>query len=179
MAKPTFVKCARKDIPNASIKAGESYYWWKFRFGGKHYSKTKPSRSQLTQSDFYAQIFDIEDNTIGEAAADDSLASTRDDVVSQLEDLKSECEEKLENMPDNLRESSSSGELLQERVDALESAISEFEGLELDEPGEDELDIEREENETDEDFEAKKETAIEEYWQSKLEEFQNVCIDAP
>lgn len=37
MARATLVKKARKDIPGTDIKAGDSYYWWAFRFGGKHY----------------------------------------------------------------------------------------------------------------------------------------------
>lgn len=72
MARATFVKKARKDIPGTDIKAGESYYWWKFRFGGKHYSKTPPRRSQLTQSDFLGQLYAIEDEIQG-LVADDTL----------------------------------------------------------------------------------------------------------
>ena len=33
MARAIFVKKARKNIPGTSIKTGDSYYWWKFRFG--------------------------------------------------------------------------------------------------------------------------------------------------
>ena len=200
MARATFVQKARKDIPDAGIKAGESYYWWKFRFGGKRYSKVAPKRSQLTQSSFYATIYDIEDEVIGKAEANDGLESVRDDVVSQLEDLKSECESNLENIPENLKEGSS-GQLLHERIDALDNAIQEFEGLEfpdfepengsvvlseqINEDGdcvkcgehdrhtlECELSVKDEEVNDDEQTE-------EEYWQSKLDDLQNVSIDAP
>ena len=43
MPRVHHVKSARKDNPVA--KKGESYYWWKFRYGGKRYSKTpRPGR---------------------------------------------------------------------------------------------------------------------------------------
>ncbi len=56
MARAHFVKKARKDNPAAGIKAGDSYYWWKFRRGGKHYSKTAPRPSQLTQSEYLRRL---------------------------------------------------------------------------------------------------------------------------
>jgi len=54
MARANFVKKARKD--NSVVKKGESYYWWKFAYGSKQYSKEAPSRSQLTQSGFKMQV---------------------------------------------------------------------------------------------------------------------------
>lgn len=131
MPRVHFVKKARKDVPNSDIKAGESYYWWKFRFGGKRVSRTRPKASQLTQSSFLSTLYDIQD-LLASPPQDDSLPDFRDDIVSQLEDLKGECEDSLSNMPDSLQYSPT-GELLQERIDALESAISELEGIELDE----------------------------------------------
>ena len=181
MARATFVNKARKDIPEAGIKAGESYYWWKFRFGGKHYSKTAPKRSQLTQSAFYSQVYDIEDDIAG-AAADDSLRDIVEDVVSRLNDLADECEGNLQNMPEQLQ-SSPTGEMLQERADALRSAAEEFEAIDLSDWDEDFDEPEREEDETDDEFnerveEARQEAEME-HWQGLLDEVQSVSIDAP
>ena len=50
MPRVKHVQSARKAIPSAGIEVGDSYYWWKFRYGGKRVSKTYPKRSQLTQS---------------------------------------------------------------------------------------------------------------------------------
>jgi hypothetical protein len=50
MPRVNFVKKARKAIPSSGIKVGDSYYWWKFRYGGKFVSKERPRQSQLTQS---------------------------------------------------------------------------------------------------------------------------------
>jgi len=57
MPKVHCVKAARKDYPECGIKKGDTYYWWKFRFGGKHESKTYPKQSQLTQSEFLSQVY--------------------------------------------------------------------------------------------------------------------------
>jgi hypothetical protein len=159
MAKVNFVKKARKDIPQAGIKAGDSYYWWKLRIGvPKQYSKEQPKRSRLTASSFYATLWDIEDDAIGGLAAEDTLKEARDDIVQQLEDLKQECEDNLENMPEGLREGSI-GQMLQERVEGLESAIDELNNVDFDD---------KEEDETDEEF-----------WQRKLEDVQQVSIEVP
>ena len=140
MARATFVQKARKDVEGTDIKAGDSYYWWKFRFGGKRYSKTAPRRSQLTQSNFLGQLYDLQDR-IGDMVCDSvgDFDDFRDGVLADIEDLKSECENNLENMPEQLRESSS-GEILQERIDALESWYSEIENIQVEESeDEDEL----------------------------------------
>lgn len=133
MARAIFVKKARKD--NSVVKKGESYYWWKFRFGGKHYSKERPRRSQLTQSGFLSQMYDIEDG-IGEQnfteMDSDAIQSTIDEFVSDIQCLLDECQESFDNMPEQLQESSSSGETLQMRIDGLEQAISDLENIDTD-----------------------------------------------
>jgi hypothetical protein len=159
MARATFVKKARKDIPEAGIKAGESYYWWKFRYGGKRYSKTPPRRSQLTQSAFYSTLYDIEDR-LGELRADDGLETDVADIAQELRELAEECESSLENMPDQLRDGDA-GQMLQERVEACNNAADELDALTFDVS-----DKEDDESETD-------------FWQAKLEEVQAVSIDAP
>lgn len=144
MARAHFVKKARKDYPKAGIKKGESYYWWKFRFGPKVMSKTPPKRSQLTQSDFLSQIYDIEDR-ISEMTADTDFETEIQEIVSELENLRDECQEKLDNMPEQLQ-SCGSGEILQNRVDSLEEMISELESVDTS------VDETKEENETQEEF---------------------------
>lgn len=184
MARATFVKKARKDVPGTEIKAGESYYWWKFRFGGKHYSKTQPRRSQLTQSAYNSQLYDLQD-MIGDLSANDGLESSRDDIVSTLEEMRDTAQESLDNMPDNLRDNSSSGEMLTERIDAMENAISEMEGIDFsDAPDQD--------PEHDDDcaktvsvdqaddcncsVSTEEQQTMDEYWQAKLEEIQGVDL---
>lgn len=161
MARCTHVKKARKAVPKSvcgidgGIKVGQSYYWWKFRRGGKHYSLSPPRRSQLTQSAFYGSIYDLEDDVIGMAIADEALESVRDEVVSALEEMRDGCQENLDNLPQQLQESS----ILNERIENLESAISEFEQLEFDPDDRDEGD------------------SLEDFWEACLSNLQNVSIE--
>lgn len=131
MARVTHVKKARKAIKGTDIKKGDSYYWWKFRFGGKHVSKEHPKRSQLTQSGFLTQLYDLQDR-VGEFNCDtkDDFDSFKEEILSEIESLRDEQEEKRSNMPEQLQDSSS-GELLQERYDALDSWHSEIDGIEV------------------------------------------------
>ena len=130
MPRVTFVKSARKD--NKCVKQGESYYWWKFRFGGKRMSKTRPRPSQLTQSAYFGTLYGlteyIEDFNV-EPGEEGIIEELRDEVTSQLEELRDTTQESRDNMPEALQDAPT-GELLQERVDGLESAISEIEGIE-------------------------------------------------
>jgi len=136
MPRVTFVKAARKDNPVA--KKGESYYWWKFRYGGKRYSLTRPRPSQLTQSAYYGTIRSlveqIEDTPI---STQDEYESLRDDIRDELQNLSEETQGSLDNMPDSLQYSPT-GEMLQERIDALDNADSELDYIDIIE--EDDLD---------------------------------------
>ena len=123
------VKKARKARPEHNIKVGDSYYWWKFRFGGKRFSKEYPKRSQLTQSGFLQTLYSIQDDFEFDR---DDLENSVQDLISEIDQLREECECNLENMPEHLQESSSSGELLQERIDALEMWVSDIESVDLD-----------------------------------------------
>lgn len=131
MPRVTFVKSARKNNPVA--KKGESYYWWAFMQGGrggpKRYSKTKPRQSQLTQSDFwsawYGIVESIEDN--GTPLFDD-LESSIEDLKAEIENLKDDTQGKFDNMPQGLQDGDS-GQMLQERVDALEDVIGNLDSV--------------------------------------------------
>lgn len=176
MARVNFVKKARKDYPQYEIKKGESYYWWKFRFGSKQVSKTQPKRSQLTQSGFLSQIYDIEDR-IGNITEDCDFESEIQDIVSELESLRDECEEKRDNMPEQLQDSGS-GEILQNRYDSLDEMIDELGGIDLEVNEEDiKADTDREEKETDEEFNEKVEEAIREKRADVLSEIQGVSYN--
>ncbi len=122
-------KTKKGENDTLKVKAGESYYWWKFPYGPKIISTTAPSRSQLTQSPFLQQLYELEDNTIANASADtvQDLENLRDEWVSEIESMRDDCQDKRDNMPEQLQEVGS-GEILGERVNALESWISDLEG---------------------------------------------------
>jgi hypothetical protein len=132
MAKVHVVKKAAKDYPEHGIKKGETYYWWKPNFGSKHFSKTPPKRSQLTSSDFKAQLWDLEDGFRSYFTDVESLESDVENYVSELENLRDTCQESLDNMPEHLQESSPTGEMLQERLSAMEDWIDGIQGVDLD-----------------------------------------------
>lgn len=129
MTRANFVKAARKDYPEAGVKKGESYWWWKFNFSRYvHRSKVHPTRSQLTQSGFLQELYDIEDNLSFDG---EDLESSVQELTERIQELADQCQESLDNMPDHLQESSETGMLLQERIDALEAWISDLEGVDL------------------------------------------------
>lgn len=160
------------------IHKGEPYYWYQFQFRDKIITKTKPSRSALTGSAYLSQVYDLQDNFHQSGTLPD-LQDQVEDVKSTLEDMKSELEEKLENIPEQLREANA-GTIIQERIDQLDSAISELEGIDFDE---DEGDADDSEDKNDSEEEAKGEknegTLDEPYrWENKLEEKYGEASDA-
>lgn len=158
MARAHKVEHARKDYPEHNIKKGDTYYWWAFRFGGKHFSLIPPKPSQLTQSEFLSTIYAIDEDIQALTTEDDDIQGSIDDIVSQLEELRDECDDKHSNMPDQLQDSEV-GELLQERVDNLDDMINELQGIETDEwieiDDQDAIDDmgDKEDDETQEEFE--------------------------
>lgn len=179
MARATFVKKARKDIPSAGIKKGDSYYWWKFRFGSKHYSKTAPRASQLTQSDFLSRVYSIDERIMDMDLTSDFETEVQE-IISELSDMQSECEDKLSNMPDQLQDAPS-GQTLQNRVDSLQEMIDVLENLELELEEPDDEDVKNElgdkdDDETDEEYQErlsdKKDEMMDEQRENLLSEIQ-------
>jgi len=159
------------------IAKGEPYYWWAFQYRPKQYSKTAPRRSQLTQSGFLSQLYELQDRIsdfTAEAITD--VSEFRDEIVSEVENLKDETQSSLDNMPEHLQESSSSGETLRERVEALENFQSELEGLDFEEEDEESLrpdiesDNEKEEDESDEDYTTRIDELVKEELEEKVQE---------
>jgi len=132
MPRVETIKKARKDYPNDEIKKGDTYYKWSFNFGPTFKSLVYPTRSQLTRSDFLGQLYDMEDglSTRFEGLDNESdIEAARDDLVGDIQNLLDETQERLEGMPEQLRETSQSGETLQERVDGLEGWVSDLESI--------------------------------------------------
>lgn len=125
---------ANKDYPQNGIAKGQQYYTWTSRPGrrGKgivHRQLTAPTRAQLTSSAFLQEQYSIEDEIADfPVGRDANMVAFLDDIRQRIEDLKSMAEESLENMPEVLREGSSSGQLLQERIDGCEEWISTIDG---------------------------------------------------
>lgn len=136
MPRVTHVKAAQKDYPEHGIKKGEPYYWWKFMVGGrggpKQFSKTPPRPSQLTQSEFLSQVYDLNDRLENLSASDhEELSGELQEIAEQFREIASECEEKLNNMPEGLQQGDS-GQLLQQRADDCNSIADDLESIDCD-----------------------------------------------
>jgi len=172
MANAKFIMKARKpnpvvsqeDIDKANAgEAGAASYWKvAFQFGGTRYFKTKPRTSQCTQSEFFSAVYALQEEMEGAIASDQAdLESLRDEWVGQAQEIGEECREKFDNMPEGLQQGDT-GQLLEERADAMESWASELEGVDLEfEPEED----------ADQDALEEQHT---EWVEEKLEELQNI-----
>lgn len=172
MAKATFVNKARKNYKQHGIKKGESYWWWSFRFGGKHYSLTPPKQSQLTQSAFFSELYSIEEDMDELTCTDkDEFDSAKQEILDRIESLKDETEGKRENMPESLQDGDT-GILLQERVDGLESWYNEIEAVECEY---EEDDIRSELKDEDEDL---SEEQLDEQVAEKVQEVVDESIQA-
>ena len=161
------------------IAKGESYWWWAFQYGGKHFSKTQPKASQLTQSNYLSQLYDIQErlNEVQVNSPGD-VEFCIDEFKDEIENLKDETDSSLQNMPEQLQQVPT-GELLQERIDALDNAISELESIDCDyeEPDDEMIKEEIGDSCTDEEIEEKKNEKLQEWLDEKISEIQSISLE--
>ena len=141
MGRVYHVKKAKKD--NTVVSKGEPYYYMIFRMGAtptrkfgfarKVLFKNYPKPSQMTMNAYKAAIRSISEEFSSENFYRDSYEDTVSDIVSRLEEVRDNAQESYDNMPDHLAESSSSGELLRERMETAEANIDTIESLDLEE----------------------------------------------
>lgn len=126
-------RTARKDYPANGISKGEKYFYVKIKTGPYSSrtirSKTRPKRYELTSSDFYSQLWRIEDESFQGV----SEASDLFDIAEEIRELGSEQQEKFDNMPDGLQQGDT-GMMIEERAqqceewaDAIEQAANDLE----------------------------------------------------
>lgn len=117
---------AAKDYPANGIAKGDTYFYVKIKTGPYSSrtirSKVRPKRWELTSSDFYSQLWQIEDTRFDGIEDADGLRSIAEDVRA----LGEEQQEKFDNMPEGLQQGNT-GEMLQERADSCSSWADEIE----------------------------------------------------
>lgn len=176
MPKVHHVKKSRKPVPQLDLPAGSEYYWWGLMQGSrgvKRFSKTYPTRSQLTQSEFLGRLYDLEDQL-----ADIENPDDLDCIIEEIRSLGEEQQEKADNQPENLH-GSSGHELLENRASAMEAWADELDGVEApEEPTEDEINDEMEDEEEGADRDEVKERMIAERLEEFKEAVQNCTHDA-
>lgn len=150
------------------INVGESYYTWCFYGGQPQYSKERPKPSQLTQNWFKQELYSIQEK-IEEFEPEDveDVATFVDDIRSDAESLRDECQEHLDNMPEQLQDSDS-GQTLQERIDNLDSVIGDIDNFD----SEFESEIEKEDDETDDEFLERQSEEKQQWLDDKTSEIQ-------
>lgn len=137
------------------IKPGQRYLKWTFHRSLptlRHEECGHPRPSELTRSKvsgLYAARESAEDaisSWEGEETGD--VAQVLRDCAEEAENVKQEYEDSISNMPEQLQESSQVAEDMRERMESIESwtgeldsAASEIEGMELEEP--DQADVEK------------------------------------
>lgn len=105
---------AAKDYPEHGIEKGDLYYKWSFYRQRPQMSKTPPRRSQLTQREELAAIYDAEDQA---RAIDwsfenkDAIASELDNLVECVGEARDLANEKAENIREYFQESEQAEEL--------------------------------------------------------------------
>lgn len=132
---------AAAKAPNATEedKARASYYWWKFRYGGKRFSKSYPKPSQLTQSNYLGTLYSVQENFSLEGCESiEDIKGVLEDASQEISSAGEEARDSFDNMPEGLQQGET-GMLLESRADACENASSE---LSCWEPDDDSADIE-------------------------------------
>ena len=93
---------------------------------------------EVTTSDYQLSVGEIvyhwQDNY-------DVSEEGRDEIVSELETIRDDLQDRLDNMPEGLQQGDT-GQLLQDRIDSLEAAISDLENIDFDD--EEEMDEDKE-----------------------------------
>lgn len=130
----------------------------------------------MTNNWFKSELYSIAEKVEDCKCQDpDSLSEFVEEVKSEIESLRDEVQERLDNMPEQLQECAS-GEILQERIDNLDDIINEFDCLDLDFASE-----LSEENDRDtmsnEEWEEQLNNEKEDWVANKIDEINNIDIN--
>ncbi len=114
-------KCSKCGI---TIPVGGAYVWAKPRYGSKIVRCTTCGIKswETSGSDYVRTIGSLQDEWRDSFGIDETVAES---IQETLEELKDNCQESLDNMPEALQYGPT-GEMLQERIDNLDSVISEL-----------------------------------------------------
>jgi hypothetical protein len=134
MARAHFVKKAQKDYPEVGIKKGESYWWWAHFRGGRHLSKNRPKPSQLAGSEFISTLLGLQEVFDAKYDNTEDVKGEVENVISELESLRDDTQGKYDNMPEGLQQGDT-GQLLEQRVEGLDTLIQELESIDFEEEG--------------------------------------------
>lgn len=124
---------AGKDYPEQGIAKGETYYTWHPKGANWQRQKTAPTPRQLTANAWEHFLMDTREGVeaLGMLERED-LESAIEELASLAREKGDEEDEKFNNLPESLQDSST-GELLQERRDLAYEIADSLENIDLDE----------------------------------------------
>lgn len=132
MAKVQVIKKSRKEYKCSKcgevIPIGSRYYKGEINFGPTiiRCSDCGLKSYEVTTSDWVMNVGQLLDTWSSEyTICEDGV----NDIISAIEEIRDEQQDRLDQMPEQLQESSAAGELLSERIDACENAISDLESI--------------------------------------------------
>ena len=134
MGKVVTVKSSRKDNTcgkcRKPLPKGSTYLKGELNFSRPIVRCTECGLQhwEVTTSEFQLTVGELTHNWRDNYGV---CEDTVDELKSAIEELRDETQDKLDNMPESLQESST-GELLQERVDMLDEALDELESIDID-----------------------------------------------
>lgn len=134
MGKVTIIKKSRKECKCGKcgniIPVGSKYYRGEMRFIPDivRCDSCKLESWEVTTSDYILQVGRIANKWSEDY---ECSASGAENIASDLEELKDELQDRLDNMPYQLQEADT-GQLLQDRIDNLESVIDELNAIDED-----------------------------------------------
>ena len=119
------------------IPVGSKYFYVDF-YSGRHAVRCAScgfKRWETTENSYLQTLYQIQDDyqeKLDNMDADTADTSIKDDIVSDLENLRDECQERFDNIPEQLQDGDA-GSLLQERIDSLDEAISDIDNVDFEE----------------------------------------------
>ena len=132
MAKVQVIQKSRKEYKCSKcgkvIPVGSKYYKGEINFGPTIIRCTDCGLKsyEVTTSDWVMNVGQLLDNYSSEyTICEDGV----NDIISAIEEIRDDQQDRLDQMPEQLQDSSSAGELLNERIDACENAISDLESI--------------------------------------------------
>lgn len=139
MGKVQIIKKSRKAYKCSkcgnTIEVGSQYYKGTINFGPTivRCDKCKLEPWEVTTSSYQLNVGRIVHKWRNDCS---SLESAAEEISDELNEILSEVQERFDAMPEPLQ-SSPNGELLQERINALEDAICELDDIDIDSRKED------------------------------------------
>lgn len=134
MGKVSIINKSRKEFKcnkcGKVIPAGSKYYKGEINFGPTivRCEECKLESWEVTTSDYQLSVGQIVYRWRDDYNLEEGV---NEDIASALEEIRDDLQDKLDNMPEGLQEGDV-GQLLQERIDALDSAIEDLNSFDLD-----------------------------------------------